>query len=198
MDFAIEIVLCWVIWWKKWRKHESIHVKKYLRQRRYFSTYCRDKTIYDKKELQRLPKCKCRSWSRYRNSDLRRKKYLQLRNTVNDFHEFLLTWFLMSSSSFLSIIRLRWSNSFSWCTSIWWRCRKNRSWSNKVPFPFMSQSIFVPLYFSYANEPVLWIRDILVPVQIGSASLTNGFGSCSGSCYFRPWPSRRQQKLFVF
>ncbi len=41
---------------------------------------------------------------------------------------------------------------------------------------------------------VLWIHDILVWIRIricGSMPLTNG----SGSCYFRHWPSRCQQKL---
>merc|ERR1719273_867966 len=38
-------------------------------------------------------------------------------------------WFLAISSSLLSIILLRWSSSFSWCTSIWCLCRKNISLS---------------------------------------------------------------------
>jgi len=38
---------------------------------------------------------------------------------------------------------------------------------------------------------MLRIRDILVRIQTrGSVPLTNGFGSC----YYRQWPSRRQQK----
>ncbi len=42
---------------------------------------------------------------------------------------------------------------------------------------------------------VLWIRDILVPIWIrGYMRLIISLGSGSGSCYFRPWPSRRQQK----
>ncbi len=41
------------------------------------------------------------------------------------------------------------------------------------------------------------IHDSLVWIQIrirGSMPLTNGSGFGSGSCYFRHWPSRRQQK----
>ncbi len=49
---------------------------------------------------------------------------------------------------------------------------------------------------------MLWIRDILVRIRIrGSVlPLTNGSGSGSGSwsCYFRLWPSRRQQKTILF
>ncbi len=44
-------------------------------------------------------------------------------------------------------------------------------------------------------QPWLQIHDILVRIQIReSMPLTNG----SGSCYFRHWPSRRQQKLICF
>ncbi len=48
----------------------------------------------------------------------------------------------------------------------------------------------------YGSKPLLWIRDMLVRIiRIrGSVSLTNGYGSY----YFRPWPSRRQQKTFFF
>ncbi len=49
-----------------------------------------------------------------------------------------------------------------------------------------------PFYAIYA---VLRISDILVQIRIrirGSRPLTNGSGS--GSCYFRHWPSRSQQK----
>jgi hypothetical protein len=47
--------------------------------------------------------------------------------------------------------------------------------------------------------PVLRIHDILVWIRIriwirGSMPLTNGSESGSGSCYFRHWPSRCQQK----
>ncbi len=45
-------------------------------------------------------------------------------------------------------------------------------------------------------KPVFRIHDILGWIRIrilGSMLLTNGFGS--GSCYFRLWPSRWQQKL---
>ncbi len=44
---------------------------------------------------------------------------------------------------------------------------------------------------------MLWIRDILVQIWIrirGSLPLTNR----SESCYFRSWPSRRQQKRISF
>jgi hypothetical protein len=41
---------------------------------------------------------------------------------------------------------------------------------------------------------VLWIREILVRSE--SEPLTYGSGSGSGSWYFRPWPSKRRQKLF--
>ncbi len=47
----------------------------------------------------------------------------------------------------------------------------------------------------------LRIPDILVQIQLrirGSMPLTNGSEFGSGSCYFRHWPSRRQQKLFFF
>ncbi len=50
---------------------------------------------------------------------------------------------------------------------------------------------------------VLQIHDMLVWIRIrGSMPLTNGswsrFGSWSGSgCYFRHWPSRRQQKTYL-
>jgi hypothetical protein len=33
LDYAIEIVLCWVIWAKKWLKDASIHVRKNASQR---------------------------------------------------------------------------------------------------------------------------------------------------------------------
>jgi hypothetical protein len=52
------------------------------------------------------------------------------------------------------------------------------------PIPYYIAAYFYPPSFSYANEPVLWILDILV--RLGSAPLTNGSKSCSGSCYFRP------------
>ncbi len=43
---------------------------------------------------------------------------------------------------------------------------------------------------------VFWIRDILVWIRIhGSITLTNGSESSSGSCSFRRWHSRRQQKI---
>jgi hypothetical protein len=42
-------------------------------------------------------------------------------------------------------------------------------------------------------KAVFRIHDSLVWIRIrGSMSLTNGYGS--GSCYFRHWPSRHQQK----
>ncbi len=42
---------------------------------------------------------------------------------------------------------------------------------------------------------VMWIRDILVRIRIrGYVPLTNG--SWFGSCYFLPWPSKRQQNTF--
>jgi hypothetical protein len=45
-----------------------------------------------------------------------------------------------------------------------------------------------------SRQPVLRIHEILVRIRIrGSIPLTNG--SVSGSCYFRQWPSRRQQKI---
>ncbi len=45
-------------------------------------------------------------------------------------------------------------------------------------------------------KSVLRIHDILVRIRVrGSMPLTNG--SRSGSCYFRHWPSRRQQKLIL-
>ncbi len=50
---------------------------------------------------------------------------------------------------------------------------------------------------NFSTVPVLWIHEFLVRIQIrGSMHLTNGSGSGfrSGSCYFRYWPSRRQQK----
>jgi hypothetical protein len=44
-------------------------------------------------------------------------------------------------------------------------------------------------------KTVLRIQDILVRIWIrGSRPLTNGSGSGYGSCYFRHWPSRLQQK----
>jgi len=55
----------------------------------------------------------------------------------------------------------------------------------------------IPYIFS-AFKAVLRIHDILVWIRIrGSMLLINGSGSGfgSGSCYFRHWPSRRQQKL---
>ncbi len=48
--------------------------------------------------------------------------------------------------------------------------------------------------------PVLRIHDILGWIRIrilGSMPLTNGSGSGSGSCYFRQWPSRCQQKTNI-
>ncbi len=46
-------------------------------------------------------------------------------------------------------------------------------------------------------EPVLRIHDILVWIRIrGSMPLTNGIGFGSGSCYFRYWLSRCQQKNY--
>ncbi len=48
-------------------------------------------------------------------------------------------------------------------------------------------------------EAVLRIRDILVRIRIrGLEHCTNGSGYDSGSCYFRQWPSRQQQKFFFF
>ncbi len=45
---------------------------------------------------------------------------------------------------------------------------------------------------------MLWIRDIFVRIRFrGSVPLTNGSGSGSRSCYFRPLSSRRQQKLLL-
>ncbi len=45
---------------------------------------------------------------------------------------------------------------------------------------------------------VFRILDILVWIRIrGSMPLTNGSGFGSGSCYFRHWPSRRQQKSYL-
>ncbi len=44
----------------------------------------------------------------------------------------------------------------------------------------------------YSILPVLWIRDILVPIRIrGSVPLTSG----SGSCFFRQWLTSCQQKI---
>ncbi len=46
---------------------------------------------------------------------------------------------------------------------------------------------------------VLRIHDIVVRIRIrGSTPLTNGSGFGSGSCHFRHWPSRRQQKTNFF
>jgi hypothetical protein len=49
------------------------------------------------------------------------------------------------------------------------------------------------------KNPVLRIHDILGWIRIrirGSMPLTNGSGFGSGSCYFRHWPSRCQQKTY--
>ncbi len=51
--------------------------------------------------------------------------------------------------------------------------------------------------------PVLRIHYILMWIRIriwirGSMPLTNGSGCGCGSCCFRHWPSRCQQKLFLF
>ena len=48
-------------------------------------------------------------------------------------------------------------------------------------------------------EPMFWIHDIFERVQIrGSVILTYGSRSCSGSGIIRQWPSRCQQKIFIF
>ncbi len=62
------------------------------------------------------------------------------------------------------------------------------------------QAIFVEYRISIIVKAVLGIRDILVRIRIPrSAPLTQCCGSMtfwggSGSCYFRHWPSRCQQK----
>ncbi len=63
-------------------------------------------------------------------------------------------------------------------------------------------STFMYLWAIYIFAAVFRIHDILVCIRIrGSMPLTNGSGSRfrsrfgSGSCYFRHWPSRRQQKI---
>ncbi len=55
-----------------------------------------------------------------------------------------------------------------------------------------SGSRSVPLWVFRIHDILVWLR-----IRIRrSLPLTNGpgFGSGCGSCYFRPWPSRRQQK----
>ncbi len=53
-----------------------------------------------------------------------------------------------------------------------------------------------PIIFFLFILPVFRIRDLLIPIRmriLGSVPLTG-----SGSCSFRQWPSRSQQKQFVF
>ncbi len=84
----------------------------------------------------------------------------------------------MAPSSLRRVARL--CSPFNGSTTCSSTCRH----SMKSNFPEKKQ-------FIYLYKPVLRINDILVWIRIGGAMpLTNW----SGSCYFRHWPSRRQQK----
>ncbi len=78
-----------------------------------------------------------------------------------------------------------------WCSS---------SWSGTSGQSVKCVQVFTTWWDSSAKRcqiPVLQIQDILVWIRIrirGSMPLTNG----SGSCYFRHWPSRCQEKLILF
>ncbi len=86
-----------------------------------------------------------------------------------------------------------WSPTRTWSLTVrvrpppsTWRPRT--SWSSST---FRRQEVMKHLCF----QAVFRIHDILVWIRIrilGSMPLTNGSGS--GSCYFRHWPSRCQQK----
>ncbi len=83
------------------------------------------------------------------------------------------------------------------------------------PVILLSAQVFRPLFMLFSGsdifsvficvQAVLRIHDILVWIRIliwirGSISLTNGFGSgCGyGSCYFRHWTSRCENKKLYF
>ncbi len=61
------------------------------------------------------------------------------------------------------------------------------------PGPY--QNVTDSQYYSEIRYAVFHIHDILVWIQIcGTMPLTNGSRCWSGSCYFRHWPLRHQQK----
>jgi hypothetical protein len=54
---------------------------------------------------------------------------------------------------------------------------------------------------NYILKPMLWIRDILVQIRIRirrCVPLIYGLGYGSGSCFFRRWWTRCQQKIIFF
>ncbi len=84
-------------------------------------------------------------------------------------------------------------------TMIGQRWKLFRTWRHEVHSPPISLPLPSAFDFVIAVvfKLVFRIYDILVWIRIrGSMPLTNGsgFGSGSGSCYFRHWLSRRQQK----
>jgi hypothetical protein len=66
-----------------------------------------------------------------------------------------------------------------------------------VTFNLKCQFFLILCFFQKVlfQNSVLRTFDILVWVRIQIRGSTNGFGSGSGSCYFRQWPSRWQLNL---
>ncbi len=74
-----------------------------------------------------------------------------------------------------------------------WPCL---AWAACGPGPLTSLRSRPGSQTRWVTSPVP--HEILVRVRIrGSIPLTNGSGCGFGSCYFRQWPSRRQQKFFL-
>ncbi len=103
-----------------------------------------------------------------------------------------------SAGSFLSHEFKAWEQ----CSTRVRSCHMNFRLENSVPRPWSgtacscsSAGSFLPWILGLRT--VFRIHDILVWIRIRihrSMPLTNGSGFGSGSCYFRHWPSRRQQK----
>ncbi len=72
--------------------------------------------------------------------------------------------------------------------------RKKYDTVRKKPLKLLN-TVSYKIILSTVFSTVLRIHDIFGWIRIrGSMPLTNGSGSVSGSCYFRHWPSRCQQK----
>ncbi len=77
-----------------------------------------------------------------------------------------------------------------------WPCL---AWAACGPGPLTSLRSRPGSQTRWVSSPVMRIHEILVRIRIsGSIPLTSGSGCGSGSCYFRQWPSRRQQKIIFF
>ncbi len=106
-------------------------------------------------------------------------------------------WYLVSLYKYCiptSVCRLSMKVKKSSYLSSWFPCRPKKWSSREVSTGCPAVRKKREKIICYLKA-VFRIHDILVWIRIGeSMPLTYGSGCGSGSCYFRHWPSRRQQK----